>query len=136
MNKTAIKDMINDGFYRLYKFDHIDWTQYRENMYQSELKSERQHRSGRPESCIAPFGNGAPLSAKYFVVKFFGNALESTKMRASDVLHCRQSSLIAKGLVDRWPEYATAAFEGFDWDTFNKLDYDYCGIVYKDEVTA
>ena len=136
MNKTAIKNMIEDGYCRMQRFDNIDWRHYRDEMFQSELKSEREHRGNRPESYTAAFGNPAPLSAKYFVIKFFGQALESTNVRPSDILHCRPSSLIAKGLVDRWPEYALEAFAGFDWDTFNKLDYDLCGIVFNDEVTA
>ena len=120
MNKTAIKNMIEEGFCRMQRFDNIDW----------------RHRDNRPDAYSAAFGNPAPLSAKYFVIKFFGQALESTNVRPSDILHCRPSSLIAKGLVYQWPEYALEAFAGFDWDTFNKLDYDLCGIVFNDEVEA
>ena len=136
MNKNNIKQLIEDGFDRLYGFDHIDWRHYRQDMFDSELKAEKRHRANRPLSMGSKFGSSATLSAKYFVVKFFGRALLDCTISAKDALWCRPALITAKGLVDAWPERSRQAFSGFDWDSFNKLDYNDASIVSSAEVTA
>ena len=136
MNKKNIKQLIEDGFNRLHEFDHIDWRHYTQEMFESELKLEKSHRSNRPLSMGGKFGNSATLSAKYFVIKFFGRALKDCSISAKDALWCRPASITAKGIVDAWPERSRQAFDGFDWDSFNSLDYADASIVSNMEVAA
>jgi hypothetical protein len=103
-------------------------------MFESELKLEKSHRSNRPLSMGSKFGNSATLSAKYFVIKFFGRALKDCSISAKDALWCRPASITAKGIVDAWPERSRQAFDGFDWDSFNSLDYANASIVSNMEV--
>ena len=135
MKKTDIKKLIDEGFNRAMVFDNIDWEHYIDRMFRAELKRERDYRNMRPMEHHG-HRNSAALSARYFVVLWFKHALISTEMRPSDVLHCNPSSLMAKGLVDRWPEKAAKTFDAYDFDQFNKLGYEMCGIVDASEVAA
>lgn len=131
MKKTEIKKLIEEGFNNMDVFDNLDWSHYREKMFVFETKCEKDHRSNRWDE--GGKKDSVSLIAKYFCVKWFGNALEDNSIRPRNVLWTKQSSLIACGLVDAWPEKAQKAFDGFDWTAFNTLEYSFGSIIVKEE---
>ena len=129
MNKSQIKKLIQEGYNRMYLISNKDWRDYRQEMLDSELKAERQHRSINPNDRPI-YLNSATLSAKYFCIKFMLNAFHNPTIKPSDVLYSKRSSLIAKGCFDYWGNELIEAFRGFDLDAFNHLGYEQGGIVY------
>jgi len=123
MNKKDIKNTIETAFNKLYKLDHLSWTNHREEMYKEELKGERQHRQGKPEGITEKPKAPASLAAKYFVVKWVLEALQDNSVKPSDILHCRKSSLVAKGLVELYRAEIEECLEGFDLAKFAEIDY-------------
>jgi len=123
MKKQDIKNTIETGFQKLYKLDHLSWENYRDNMFQGELKSEKRNRQGKPASITEKPKASATLAAKYFVVRWVIEALADNSVKPSDILHCRRASLVAKGLVELHRETIEEGLEGFDFEKFQKIDY-------------
>lgn len=123
MKKQDIKNTIETGFQKLHKLNHLSWENYRDDMFKGELKSEKQHRQGKPESITEKPKASATLAAKYFVVKWMVEALEDNSVKPGDILHCRKASLVAKGLVEVYRETIEECLEGFDFEKFAQIDY-------------
>jgi hypothetical protein len=123
MKKQDIKNTIEEGFQRLYKLDHLSLENYREDMFQRELKGEKRHRQGKPASITEKPKASAATAAKFFVVKCVVEALADNSVKPSDILHCRKASLIAKGLVEWYRETIEECLEGFDFEKFSKINY-------------
>lgn len=123
MKKQDIKNTIETGFSKLHKLDNLSWTSYREEMFQEELKAEKQHRQFKPESITEKPKASATLAAKYFVLKWVIEALADNSVKPSDILHCRKASLVAKGLVDLYRETIEECLQGFDLAQFSEIDY-------------
>lgn len=129
MKNSDIKKLIEDGFNRMHLISDKDWRDYRQEMLDDEIKSERHHRANF-HSDITRYANSANLVAKFFCVKFMLNAMECPSIKPSDVLYSKRASLIAKGCFDLWARELMEAFKDFDRDTFYQLDYEQGGIVY------
>ena len=123
MNKKDIKKTIETAFNKLYMLDNLGFTAYREKMFLQELKSERQHRKLKPEGITEKPKAPASLAAKYFVAKWVLEALQDNSVKPSDILHCREASLIAKGLVELHRSEIEEALKGFDREMFKEIDY-------------
>jgi len=122
MNNTQMKDIINEGFGRLYPLTGADWRDYRQMMLDDELRSERQHRaSASPFNLRPKFSTN--IVAKYFVIKAIRGAAGVNSFRPRDILHCKQSFLLAYAINDDDRFDLIAMMEGFDWGAFDSIDY-------------
>jgi len=123
MKKQDIKKTIETGFDKLHKLDNLSFTNYRDEMFREEWKSEKQHRQFKPESITEKPKASATLAAKYFVLKWVIEALEDNSVKPSDILHCRKAYLVAKGLVELHRETIEECLQGFDLAQFAEIDY-------------
>lgn len=123
MNKKQIKELINDGFNRLYPLTLKGWRDHRDEMYQYEYKLQKHFRSTNPLLPARYQQNNATV-AKYFVIKAISNAIFYTHdFRPRDILHCKQSYLIAHALADDDRLDLQKMFFGFDWFKFDQIEF-------------
>tara|TARA_R110002074_G_scaffold358259_1_gene530544 strand:- start:98 stop:499 length:402 start_codon:yes stop_codon:yes gene_type:complete len=121
MNNKQMKELINDGFGRLYPLSQVDWRDHRQMMLDDELRSEKQHRASAPFNLRPKFSMN--IVAKYFVIKAIRNAMRNDHFRPRDILHCKQSSLLAHAIKDDDRFDLLAMMDGFDWFEFESIDY-------------
>ena len=123
MNKKQIKEIIEYGFGRLYPLTMKGWTDHREEMYQYEYKLQKHFRSTNPLPPAKYQQNNATV-AKYFVVKAIRSALfDPQNFRPRDILHCKQSYLVAHALADDDRFDLKTMFTGFDWFKFDQIEF-------------
>lgn len=130
MNKSQIQKLINEGFGRLYPLTFTSWTDYREEMFNYELKLQRQFKATRdinPSRCQ----HTNSTVAKYFVIKLIRDAIFNPKQfRPRDILHCKQSYLIANALADDDRFDLEEMFRGFEWFLFDQIDCQNADLVF------
>ena len=129
MNKKQIKELINDGFNRLYPLTHWTWRDHRSDMLDYELKLQRKFRAEAPSSIKWDHTN--QTVAKYFVLYAIKQALASDNFRPRDILHCSKTYLTALALKDHDEKKLREMVIDFDWDAFDSIEYSYADLSFK-----
>ena len=131
MSKKQILDLINEGFGNLYPLTYATYTDYRAEMLDYGVKQEKQHRR------MAPSGFGPRFTvrhmAKYFVLRSVRSAMLSNDFRPRDILHCKHSFILAHAIKDDDRFDLDAMFSGFDWATFDSIDYSQGDLIIKSD---
>lgn len=124
MNNKQIKEVIEEGFNRLYPLTYISWTDYRAEMFDYERKMQREHRKSGAAVGMQPHKFSDAIVAKYFVIRAIRSALfEDRNFRPSDILHCTKSYLLAHAIEDDSRYDLQEMFIGYSWYWFNQIDY-------------
>lgn len=137
MKKKQIADLIFEGFGRLYPLTYTTFTDYRDKMYDDEWKRERMHRHIAPIDFKPTFS--VPVLARYFVLKSVRSAMLSSDFRPREILHCKQSYILAHAIKDDDRFDLDAMFHGFDWQAFESIEYSQGDLIFVEtvnEVTA
>jgi hypothetical protein len=103
MNKKQIKELINDGFNRLYPLTHWTWRDHRSDMLDHELKLQKKFRAEAPSSIKWDHTN--QTVAKYFVLYAIKQAFASDNFRPRDILHCSKTyitGITTRKNSERW----------------------------------
>ena len=132
MSRKQILDLINEGFNNLYPLTYTTYTDYRAEMLVYEVKQEKQHRNYAPSSYGPRFT--VRMMAKYFVLKAVRSAMLSNDFRPRDILHCKQSYILAHAIKDDDRFDLDAMFEGFDWEAFEAIEYSQGDLVFVETV--
>lgn len=132
MNNKQMKGFIEQAFNLLYPLTYTDFTDYRAQMLDYELKAEKDHRRICPWDLNPKFT--ATVTAKYFVLKAVRSAMLSNDFRPRDILHCKQSYILAHAIKDDDRFDLDAMFEGFDWEAFEAIDYTQGDLVFVETV--
>ena len=133
MNYIQMKDLINDGFGRLYPLTfaapagHVDWRDYRELMLDDEIKQEKQHRKEYSFDLNSKFS--VNLIAKYFVIKAIRSISTTSQFRPRDILHCTKSHLYAHALRDDDRFDIDGMMNDFDWAAFDAIEYSQADLI-------
>ena len=126
MNKKQITEIITEGYRRLDPISNVDWKDYLHIMYKDELQNERQHRA---HASFSPKFT-ASIVAKFFVIRAIRNAMrQKGSFRPQQILFTKQSWLIAHGVADDDRFDLKEMLNGFDWETFDSIDYQRDGLV-------
>jgi len=132
MNKKQIENLILEGFGNLYPLTYTTFTDYRDKMYDDELKRERMHRHVAPIDFKPKFS--VPTVARYFVLKAIRSAMLSNDFRPRDILHCKQSYILAHAIKDDDRFDLDAMFDGFDWQDFDSIEYSQGNLIFVETV--
>jgi hypothetical protein len=138
MNNKQIADLILEGFGNLYPLTYTTFTDYRDKMYDDELKRERMHRHVAPIDFKPKFS--APVVARYFVLKAIRSAMLSNDFRPRDILHCKQSYILAHAIKDDDRFDLDAMFRVntpsmcFSWEAFEAIEYSQGDLVFVETV--
>jgi len=132
MNKTQIKNLIEEGFGNLYRLTYTTYTDYRAEMLDYEVKQEKQHRNYAPSNYAPKFS--VRILAKYFVLKAVRSAMLSNDFRPRDILHCKQSYILAHAIKDDDRFDLDAMFDGFDWEAFDSIEYSQGDLIFVETV--
>ena len=101
MNKTQIKNAINNAMCELSALRHLGNFDVLREMEDYQRKQQRIMKNA------APYGtklDSLSLVARYFVAKNLIDAVDNPQhFRARDILHCQQSYLLAHALLDAYP---------------------------------
>ena len=133
MNNKQIKNLIENGFANLYRLTYTTYTDYRAEMLDYELKAEKDHRRITPWDLPKPKFTAA-IMAKYFVLKAVRSAMLSNDFRPRDILHCKQSYILAHAIKDDDRFDLDAMFDGFDWQAFESIDYSQGDLIFVETV--
>jgi len=137
MNNKQIKNLIEEGFGNLYPLTYTSYTDYRAEMLDYEITQEKNHRRYAPSDYAPKFS--IRMLAKYFVLKSFRSAMLSNDFRPRDILHCKQSYIMAHAVKDAYPCLCNEIFDRFDWEAFDSIDYSQGDLIFVetvDEVAA
>jgi len=132
MNNKQIGDLILEGFGNLYPLTYTTFTDYRDKMYDDEWKRERMHRHAAPIDFKPKFS--VPVVARYFVLKAIRSAMLSNDFRPRDILHCKQSYILAHAIKDDDRFDLDAMFASFDWSAFESIEYSQGDLVFVETV--
>ena len=136
MNKTQIKNAINNAMCELSILRHLGNSDVLRDMEDYHRKQQRMMHNA------APYGqklDSVSIVARYFVAKNLINAVDNPHhFRPRDILHCQQSYLLAHALLDAYPEKVKGAVECLRRyvPEFEGLDYTCGQIVVREEVAA
>ena len=133
MKNKQIKNLIEEGFGNLYRLTYTTYTDHRAEMLDYELKAEKDHRSITPWDLPKPKFS-ATVTAKYFVLKSIRSAMLSNDFRPRDILHCKQSYILAHAIKDDDRFDLDAMFDGFDWQAFESIDYSQGDLIFVETV--
>tara|TARA_Y100000996_G_C22511679_1_gene638640 strand:+ start:252 stop:641 length:390 start_codon:yes stop_codon:yes gene_type:complete len=128
MSKNKQTELINDAYRRLvWAFDNIDWRHYATELLDLERGYEKRHR----EYANAEYVFNPITCSKYWCVHHIFSALNSKEEPSiKGFLHLKQSVFYAHSLVANYRERIEKEFEGFDIETFNKINI----VQWKEEV--
>lgn len=122
MNKKQIKELIEEGYSRLYPLTMKGWRDHRDEMYQYEYKLQKHFRAINPTP--ARYQQNNATVAKYFVIKSIRSALFDHKnFRPRDILHCKESYLLAHAIDDDDRFDLHEMFIGFSWYWFDQIEF-------------
>jgi hypothetical protein len=120
--KDTIK-LVNSAYIKLSTLNNINWTPYREELFNMNLKDEKQHRKafgGEVREYEAPMADCARL----FVVKHIAEALiKPNRYTIKDTLHIKKSCIQAQALVENYEHRIIEAWHIFDFQLLADLDY-------------
>lgn len=120
--KDTIK-LANEAYYKLQTLNNINWTAYRDELFNMNLKDEKQHRKafgGEVREYETPMADCARL----FSVKHIAEALiKPNRYAIKDMLHIKKSCIQAQTLVENYQDRITEAWKGFDFQALADLDY-------------
>lgn len=120
--KNTIK-LVNEAYYKLSTLNNINWTSYRDELFNMNLKDEKQHRNafgGQGREYQAPMADCARL----FSVKHIAEALiKPNQYKIADILRIKKSCIQAQALVDNYQDRILEAWAGFDIQALADLDY-------------
>ena len=128
MNNAQIKKLIEEGFNKLYPLTHWTHTDHRAAMLNYELKAQKQFRASAPYAIKWQHTN--QTVAKYFVLHAVRQALAFDTFRPRDILHCKQSYIIAQALKDHDSDRFRQMVIDFDWDAFESIEYSYADLSF------
>lgn len=120
--KDTIK-LVNEAYYKLSTLNNINWTPYRDELFNMNLKDEKQHRKafgGEVREYETPMADCARL----FVVKHIAEAfIKPNRHTIKDILHIKKSCIQAQSLVENYQDRIVEAWKGFDIQALSELDY-------------
>jgi len=120
--KDTIK-LVNEAYYKLSTLNNISWTAYRDELFNMNLKDEKQHRKafgGEVREYETPMADCARL----FSVKHIAEALmKPNRYKIADILRIKKSCIQAQALVDNYQDRILEAWAGFDIQALADLDY-------------
>jgi len=120
--KDTIK-LVNEAYYKLSTLNNINWTPYRDGLFNMNLKDEKQHRKafgGEVRKYETPMADCARL----FVVKHIAEAfIKPNRHTIKDILHIKKSCIQAQSLVENYQDRIVEAWKGFDIQALSELDY-------------
>jgi hypothetical protein len=120
--KDTIK-LVNEAYYKLSTLNNINWTPYRDELFNMNLKDEKQHRKafgGEVREYETPMADCARL----FVVKHIAEAfINPNRHTIKDILHIKKSCIQAQSLVENYQDRIVEAWKGFDIQALSELDY-------------
>jgi hypothetical protein len=120
--KDTIK-LVNEAYYKLSTLNNINWTPYRDELFNMNLKDEKQHRKafgGEVREYETPMADCARL----FVVKHIAEAfIKPNRHTIKDILHIKKSCIQAQALVENYQDRINEAWKGFDVQVLADLDY-------------
>jgi hypothetical protein len=120
--KDIIK-LVNEAYYKLSTLNNINWTPYRDELFNMNLKDEKQHRKafgGEVREYETPMADCARL----FVVKHIAEAfIKPNRHTIKDILHIKKSCIQAQALVENYQDRISEAWKGFDIQALSELDY-------------
>ena len=120
--KETIK-LANEAYYKLQTLNNINWTPYRNELFEMNLKDEKQHRKafgGEVREYETPMADCARL----FTVKHIAEALiKPNRHTIKDILHIKKSCIQAQSLVENYQDRIIEAWKGFDIQALSELDY-------------
>jgi hypothetical protein len=120
--KDTIK-LVNEAYYKLSTLNNINWTPYRDELFNMNLKDEKQHRKafgGEVREYETPMADCARL----FVVKHIAEAfIKPNRHTIKDILHIKKSCIQAQALVENYQDRISEAWKGFDIQALSELDY-------------
>ena len=123
MNKKQIQKLIDQGFNRLYPLTYTSFTDYRDQMFDYEYKAQKQFRTNNPFPPTR-YQQNSKTVARYFVIKAIREAIYNPQnFRPRDILHCKQSYIIAHALADDDRFDLAEMFIGFDWFKFDQIEF-------------
>jgi len=129
MNNAQIKKLIEEGFNKLYPLTHWTFTDHRAAMLDYELKVQKQFRATCPHTPKWQHTN--QTVAKYFVIHAVKQALAFDTFRPRDILHCKQSYIIAQALKDHDADKFREMVIDFDWDAFESIEYSQADLSFR-----
>jgi hypothetical protein len=115
--------LVNEAYYKLSTLNNINWTPYRDELFNMNLKDEKQHRKafgGEVREYETPMADCARL----FVVKHIAEAfIKPNRHTIKDILHIKKSCIQAQSLVENYQDRIVEAWKGFDIQALSELDY-------------
>lgn len=123
MKKSEKIKMIREIYSRLDVLNNFKFTPYRDDLFDQCLKSERQHRKGRPDSVGC--GVSATDAAKYFTIKYIIETLITEKTYAiEDFISIRKECFYGQSIALNYKNEINEALRQFDINKFNReIDY-------------
>lgn len=124
MNKQKIQKIIDQGFSCLYPLSCKSSTDIRDAMLQEEIKTEKMFRKCAPSDQKRQ-SFSVSTKAKYFVLSSIRSAMlcPSDAFRPRDILHCKQSYILAHAVKDDPRFDLEEMFFDFDWEAFNDIEH-------------
>ena len=120
--KDTIK-LVNEAYWKLSTLNNINWTPYRDDLFNMNLKDEKQLRKafgGDSREYETPMADCARL----FVVKHIAEAMtKENRYKIKDILHLKKSCIQAQALVENYQDRILEAWKGFDIQALADLDY-------------
>lgn len=123
MSNPLIRETVEDAFSGLHFLNSRGNGGYLERLHKMEVSSQRKHLEWQGETPSKVFPT--PLIAKYFVVRCFINAVRWVnfdEFRPRDLLHFKESYLLALALADEYSEEVKAWAETVP-EYFDDIDY-------------
>ena len=125
MNKEQkqIIKTVNQAYSKLYVLNNINWTAYRDDLFNMNKQDEIKHRKSMSDR---DYSNVASTSdcAKFFVVHNIAESLlNKFKYTIKDLLVIRKSCLYSQSLVENYREIIEKAWESENIKNLANLDY-------------
>ena len=120
--KDTIK-LVNEAYYKLSTLNNINWTAYRDELFNMNLKDEKLHRRAFGSETRNYEASMADC-ARLFSVKHIAEALiKPDRYKIADILRIKKSCIQAQALVDNYQDRIIDAWKAFDIQTLADLDY-------------
>jgi len=123
MNKQQkeIKKRIDQAYSKLSTLNNINWTPYRNELFDMNKKDEKRHRFNRPASDFEASINDC---AKMFTVKNIAESLLNVeKWEVKDLIRVRKSALYSQSVVENYKDRIVEALKDEDLKYLSNLDY-------------
>ena len=127
MTKSNQLKLINLIYSRLDFLNNYTWTAYRDDLFNQCLKSEKQHRKGRPDGVTC--GISARDAAKYFTIKYIVETVVTGEtFQVKDFITVRREWFYGQSIALNYRDAILENLKGIDLEQFLN-DVDYCELM-------